>query len=53
MTRVTATVRNENGIHCRPSAVIIKEAAALGASLGNFIPKEVEDALKKKLKKKA
>lgn len=29
MTRVTATVRNENGIHCRPSAVIIKEAATL------------------------
>lgn len=33
MTRVTATVRNENGIHCRPSAVIIKEAAALISKL--------------------
>jgi phosphotransferase system HPr (HPr) family protein len=33
MTRVTATVRNENGIHCRPSAVIIKEAATLISKL--------------------
>jgi phosphotransferase system HPr (HPr) family protein len=31
--RLTATVRNEHGIHCRPSAVIIKEAAALRSSL--------------------
>lgn len=29
MIRTTATVRNEAGIHCRPSAVIIKEAASL------------------------
>ena len=29
MIRITATVRNEAGIHCRPSAVIIKEAATL------------------------
>jgi len=33
------------------SSKLIKETAALGASLGNFIPKEVEAALKKKLKK--
>ncbi|MCX5680592.1 MAG: pantetheine-phosphate adenylyltransferase [Candidatus Omnitrophica bacterium] len=32
------------------SSKLIKETAALGASLGNFIPKEVEAALKKKLK---
>jgi len=31
------------------SSKLIKETAALGASLGNFIPKEVEAALKKKL----
>ena len=29
MIRITATVRNEAGIHCRPSAVIIKEASTL------------------------
>jgi len=28
MTTLTATVRNEYGIHCRPSAVIAKEAQA-------------------------
>lgn len=33
MTRLTATVRNENGIHCRPSAVIIKEASTLRSRL--------------------
>lgn len=33
------------------SSKLIKEAAALGANLSNFIPKEVEDALKKKLKR--
>jgi len=33
------------------SSKLIKETAALGASLGNFIPKEVEAALKKKLRK--
>lgn len=33
------------------SSKLIKEAAALGASLGNFIPKEVEAALKRKLRK--
>lgn len=32
------------------SSKLIKEAAALGANLGDFIPKEVEAALKKKLK---
>lgn len=32
------------------SSKLIKETAALGASLGNFIPKEVEAALKKKLR---
>lgn len=32
------------------SSKLIKEAAALGANLGNFIPEEVEAALKKKLK---
>ena len=26
MTRVEATIRNEQGIHCRPSAVIVKSA---------------------------
>ena len=29
MTRITARVKNQHGIHCRPSAVIIKEAATL------------------------
>jgi len=33
------------------SSKLIKEAAALGASLGNFIPKEVEAALKNKLRR--
>ncbi len=33
------------------SSKLIKETAALGAILGNFIPKEVETALKKKLGK--
>lgn len=32
------------------SSTLIKEAAALGADLGNFIPKEVEAALKNKLR---
>jgi phosphocarrier protein len=26
MTKVTARIRNEAGIHCRPSAAIVKEA---------------------------
>ena len=34
------------------SSKLIKEAAALGADLKNFIPRNVESALKKKLKKK-
>jgi pantetheine-phosphate adenylyltransferase len=34
------------------SSKLIKEAAALGADLGNFVPKEVEAVLKKKLKRK-
>ena len=33
MIRTTATVRNEAGIHCRPSAVIIKEASSLVSSI--------------------
>jgi len=33
------------------SSKLIKETAALGAILGNFIPEEVENALKKKLRK--
>lgn len=33
------------------SSKLIKEAASLGADLGNFIPKNVETALKKRLKK--
>ncbi len=34
------------------SSKLIKEVSALGASLGNFIPKEVEAALKRKLGKR-
>ena len=33
MIRGAATIRNEHGIHCRPSAVIIKEAAGLRAKV--------------------
>ena len=33
------------------SSKLIKEAASLGADVGNFIPKNTLDALKKKLKK--
>ena len=34
------------------SSKLIKEAASLGADVGNFIPKKAEIALKKKLKKR-
>ena len=33
------------------SSKLIKEAASLGADVGNFIPKKTQDALMKKLKK--
>jgi len=34
------------------SSKLLKEASYLGADLSNFVPKEIEDALKLKLKKK-
>ena len=33
MVEVTATVRNAMGIHCRPSAVIVKESRAFRGNL--------------------
>jgi phosphocarrier protein len=33
MVEKTATIKNANGIHCRPSAVIIKEAQDYGGEI--------------------
>ena len=33
MIRKTATIRNAQGIHCRPSAAIVKEAMKMGSSI--------------------
>ncbi len=38
MVRRTATVKNANGIHCRPSAVIIKEAEAFPGTIAVTAP---------------
>lgn len=34
MIEMTATVQNAQGIHCRPSAVIMKEAASYAGTIG-------------------
>ena len=38
MTELKATIQNEAGIHCRPSALIIKEAATWSGTIEIIAP---------------